>query len=348
MNKQELYKLADTNRQRGNTQLAKKYLKELLAADPQHESAWMLLAQVEQVKEDKMRCYERALKINPRNDEARIALIRLRSISPTLPARVVTVNPWEVTTPYKNPKRNFTVALGILLMLSAAAFAFAKVNPSSQLAKAILPATPTSYVQTPAGDVAPETRAEISNAYPEYAPLVDTLIAIAVNSANAGMKDAPERPGAEILPSEDAALAARAQLENSLPQPGTLATISLSEQQMTSWLSMGLQKNPDLPFRDVQVYLRDDRIQIWCMVNGSEDSTSVLLTGRLSISFNGSLYVDLDSLQIGPQTVPAFMVNQAETWLNQILAEKLDQFAPGLRMTSLNISNGLITMSAMR
>ena len=72
MNKQELLKQADYTFQRGNRELAKKYLTDFLAQYPNEESAWMLMARIEEEPERKIECYERALKINPNNTEAKI------------------------------------------------------------------------------------------------------------------------------------------------------------------------------------------------------------------------------------------------------------------------------------
>ncbi|KAA0265157.1 MAG: tetratricopeptide repeat protein [Chloroflexi bacterium] len=86
MNKHELLKQADYNFQRGNRELAGKYLSDLLAIQPDNEAAWMLLARVMEEKERKIECFERVLKINPKNEEAKLGLIRVRAaISPTLP-----------------------------------------------------------------------------------------------------------------------------------------------------------------------------------------------------------------------------------------------------------------------
>ena len=53
MNKQELFKQADYTFQRGNRELAKKYLTDLLTAFPDDEAAWLLLARVVEEKERK-------------------------------------------------------------------------------------------------------------------------------------------------------------------------------------------------------------------------------------------------------------------------------------------------------
>ena len=349
MNKQELLKQADYTFQRGNRALAGKYLNELLAIHPNDESAWMLLARVEQEKERRIECYERALRINPKSNEARIGLIRLRSISPTLPIQSGSIeNPWQAASPAGNTLRGLVLVAVILLGLGTATFMIAKNNPESTMAKLIIPPTPTSFVENLADDIAAQTRAQVSADYPRYAPLVDALIGLAVKSAESGMDGAPERPGAEIIPFEGAGAEARTKLQEALPQTGSLSSLTLDEQQITSWLVMELNNSPDLPLSDLQVYLRDDRIQIWSMVTGSANSTSALIVGTLSLDLNGKPGVEIESIQIGQQTVPDVLLSQGETWLDQLISEEINNLAPGLKIMNINISNGLITISGMR
>ena len=188
----------------------------------------------------------------------------------------------------------------------------------------------------------------MSEKYPQYAPLVDTLISFAVNNAESGLDGAPERPGAEIIPSDAEGAKAKTSFENALPQPGSLSSVTLTEEQITSWLAMEMKNNPDLPLSDVQVYLREDKIQIWGMVAGSTNSTSALITGNLGIDSNKNPSIKIESVQVGAQTIPDILVSQMEAWINEMLMEKINQQAPGLQIMDINLTNGLITISGKR
>ncbi len=342
MNKQELLKQADYTFQRGNRELAKKYLADLIAAYPNEEAAWMLLARVEEKKERKVECYQRVLKINPNNNEAKIALVRIHT-----PHQNHDIGKTR-QTPLQKSLRGAAVFGLLALTLVSASFFIARSNPNSRVAQLIIPATPTAYTETLTGDIASKTRSEISAKYPQYSALVDTLISLAVKSAENGMDGAPERPGAAIIPSDQDGEQARTQFEKSLPQPGSLSSVTLSEQQLTSWLTLEMENNPDLPLSDIQVYLRDDTIQIWGVVQGSSNSTSALIKGQVIIDASNNPSIDLESIQIGSQAIPDVLVTQAEGWLNQLLAEKIAEQVPGLQLMNINISSGLITISGMR
>ncbi|MBK7455246.1 MAG: hypothetical protein IPJ46_16435 [Anaerolineales bacterium] len=349
MNKKELLKQADYTFQRGNRELAKKYLAELLTEYPDEETAWMLMARMVEEKERRAECYERVLKINPKNHEARLWLGRIKSQDKTLPFRgFANSASVSIPGPLKNILRIVTVVAVMILILGTSTFVVARNNPGSDMAQLIIPATPTPLAQPLADDIAAQTRAEIGASYPQYAPLVDALISLAVSNAKNGMEGAPERPGAQIISSDTAGLEAKTALESALPQPGTLNTVTLTELQITSWLAMEMKNNPDLPMREIQVYLRNGQIQIWGIVNGSDNETSALINGIIDLDSNGQPAIKIESIQIGRQAIPNILLSQAETWLNQLLSEKINEQTPGLKIMNINISSGLITLSGMR
>jgi tetratricopeptide (TPR) repeat protein len=350
MNKQELFKQADTNFQRGNRELAGKYLAELLKAYPNEEAAWILFAKVVEEKERKIECYEHALKLNPNSTEIKLALARLKYPSKTLPrSEVINETHWNKPKPaISNGLRVFMIIAVIVFGLGSTTYVIARSNPESAVAKLILPATEEPFAGTLAEDVAAQTRSQVNTNYPQYKTLVDSLISLALSNAESGMEGAPERPGAEIIPSDSIGEEARLLMEKSMPRPGSLASITLTEQQLTSWLAMNMKNSPDLPLSEVQVYLRDDKVQVWGMVAGDSNSTSALIVGKLKIDSNDQPVMEIESMQIGQQVIPGILLSQAESWLNQALLEEVNRQAPGLKLMNINISSGLITMSGMR
>lgn len=348
MNKQELLTQADYTFQRGNRDLAKKYIAEILAVHPDDEPTWMLLARVVEEKERKVECYERILKLNPKNEEAKLALARVRaSINPTLPLPKTIRTPNQVS-PYRNLIRGAVVAVIALLLFGTTAFAIARNNPASRVAQVLAIATPTMYSTSLNGDVAPKTRAEISQKYPQYAPLLDALLGFAIDNAKNGMEGAPERPGDSITVSDQAGLEAKSIVENSVPQAGTLTSITITEQQITSWVALEMKNNPDLPLNDIQVYLRDGKVQFWGVVNGSDNSTSALVIGEIRIDENKKPYFNIESMQVGQQVIPDLLVSQMESWINQMMLENIEKQLPGLQLMNVKVTSGMITISGMR
>ncbi len=351
MNRRELLRQADYTFQRGNRELAEKYLTDLLTAHPDDEAAWILLAKVVEEKERKLECWQRALKINPGNNEVRIALARLTSASPTLPRKPVNapITPWLPARPYRSALPAVLMIVLLLSMFGATTLVVARNNPESNLARLLQISTPALYEDSPLPEnIAPQVRAQVGEKYPQYAPLVDALIRFALQNSENGMEGAPERPGAEIMVSEQSGMEAKKKLEQALPQPGALTTVTLTEQQLTSWLAAEMKNSPDLPLSDVQVYLRNGRIQIWGMVHGEEKSTAALVAATVTIDADKQPRFKVETVQIGQQIIPRFLLSQAETWLNEFISEKINAYVPGLQLMNVSIKNGMITASGMR
>jgi len=349
MTKQELLKQADYTFQRGNRELAKKYLSEYLTSYPDDEVAWMLMAKITGDHEHQIACYERVLKLNPNNNEARIGLTRIQTaVNPALSKTVARDKASVRQQPHKNVVRGVLAGVLIVVLLGTTTLVVARNNPSSKVAQMLFMATPTLQASNLAKDIAPETRAEVLDKYPQYAPVLDALISFAVSNAQNGMEGAPERPGDEIIVSDQSGAEAKIMLERSVPQPGSLSSITVTEQQITSWLAMEMKSKPDLPLSDVQVYLRDGQIQVWGIVSGGENQTSALITGEVQIDASKRPAFIIESMQVGQQVIPDFVVSQMETWLNQALLESIDKSAPGLELMNVKVANGLLIISGMR
>lgn len=348
MTKQELLKQADYAFQRGNRELAKKYLRDLLLQYPQEEAGWMLMAKLVDEPRQKIECYQRALKINPGNSEAKIWIARIETPTQPLPRN----NPpsqFRVSRSYKNALRWAGVLTALVVLFGATSYVVARKNPESAMAKILVASTPTMYVEiSKAGNVALQTRSALSAKYPQYAALADALVGFAVANANSGLEGAPERPGAKILPSDKAGMETEITIKKSIPQPGSLSSVSLTERQLTSWLAMKLKKTPDLPLSDIQVYLREGKVKIWGMVTSDDNSTSALMVGSLGIGDNKKPKFQIESMQIGRQVIPQPLVKQMEVWVNQALLENIEKQAPGLEIMNVNISSGMVTISGMR
>jgi len=351
MNKQDLLKQANYTFQRGNRELAQKLSAELLAQHPNDEAGWMLLGRVVTKKEHRIECYERVIKLNSNNVEAKIELVRAQFPGHTYDAKrgIVSENSSQLSKRFKFLMRSSFAVMAILLMLASTTFVIAKNSPQSRVAKLFISFTPTPDGKYPgADDVASKTRTDIKEKYPQYAPLVDALIGFAVDSAENGMDGAPTRPGNQMSISDQTGKQARSILENALPQPGSSASVSLSQQQVTSWMALELKNSPDLPVHDVQVYFENGEIQAWGIIEGQSNSTSALATGTVNVDANGIPTIKINSVQIGQKQVSSILLSQAESWLNQMLLEEINKQRPGLRITRVDIGGGVITISGTR
>lgn len=64
----------------GDKQTGKQLLIEILKVEPRNENAWLWMTQVVSEKEERVKCLERVLKINPNNEVAQKGLARLKPV----------------------------------------------------------------------------------------------------------------------------------------------------------------------------------------------------------------------------------------------------------------------------
>jgi hypothetical protein len=77
---------------------ARKLLREIVEAQPDHEAAWLWLAAAEETEAEKRRCLEQALQLNPENETPRQALARLGKGEIPLPQVADIVPPSEAVS----------------------------------------------------------------------------------------------------------------------------------------------------------------------------------------------------------------------------------------------------------
>jgi tetratricopeptide (TPR) repeat protein len=63
----------------GEKDKARRFLEQVVEADQTNETAWLWLSAVVDTREERIKCLERALKLNPANQDAKMALEWLRS-----------------------------------------------------------------------------------------------------------------------------------------------------------------------------------------------------------------------------------------------------------------------------
>ncbi|MBI3167884.1 MAG: hypothetical protein HYZ22_05360 [Chloroflexi bacterium] len=323
--------------QRGEREKAKKELANFLTQFPQNERAWVLMAQVVQDKQQKMDCYKRAIAINPKNLAAKTELVRLEYPGYTFdPKRgIVAESSKEMPGRVRAVSRTIFIVLALLFVLTGATLTYAKNNPESPIAK-VIPELPSVNL-------------DLEKLNPlQYDSPEEALIAFARDAAKTGMDGAPEKPGAGYAPSLSEGRNTFVRLENSVPAVGTSVTVRVTEAEATSMAAYVLSQNPQLPARNVQVYFRDGKVKIWCIVVGDGATTSALLTGSILVDANGTPSFQIDSAQAGQEKLQGALLAQAQFNVNQAIQSEINAQAPGTKVENVAIGGGVISVTVSR
>ncbi len=150
----------------GNPAMARRFLQQVTEQAPENELAWIWLATVAENTEQRRRCLERVLEINPANERAREALARLRRVpgSAQVPSAPVSAPPLNerdaLLRPAKRRRRMsplffaLTAFLALLLIGVGGVLLLGELQASPTATPTARRDTPTLAPTTPATAVA--------------------------------------------------------------------------------------------------------------------------------------------------------------------------------------------------
>lgn len=315
-------------------QAARSALRDYLAAHPADAEGWRLAARWAETPEQAAQCYEKALALCPDDLSAKQGLVAARYPGHTFdPAQgIVPAEPFALPARSRPAWRVAQWAGAGLLALAVAGLGLTWAQTQPPAAPALFPPDPAARVSAPAADVAPP----VSAVPLEKQALLEALIGLARLAIESDAGNAPTAPGPAQAVDVEQGRAFRRILKQALPEPGSAGQTLITEAQLTGWLALELANMPELPVRDPQVFLLDERVHVFATLTDGSRSTTALVVGGARLDEAGGLTLFIDSAQFGGLSVPQPLIDQGVAWLNARLAQEMDQQAPGLKITSLN------------
>ena len=122
-------------------------------------------------------------------------------------------------------------------------------------------------------------------------------------------------------------------------QNGQVSVI-INETQITSFLALKLSQQQNPPLTDVQVYLRDGKVQIFGNAKAGSVSTTALVVLGVNVSAEGQISFAVEKADFGPVPVPKSLLETLSSSLNEAFTGKVGTFATGIKITSIGIADG--------
>ncbi len=152
----------------------------------------------------------------------------------------------------------------------------------------------------------------------------------------------PTPPGSPIPVSTEAAgelTTLWSDAATTVPQGGEVS-ITLTEAQLTSFVALRLQTQPDAPLTDVQVFLRDGKIQLFGNAQAGNVKTTALVVVAVTVTPEGTVLFKAEKADFGPLPVPTALLDTVSTTLNEAFTGNIGSTATGLKITNLLIADG--------
>jgi hypothetical protein len=132
---------------------------------------------------------------------------------------------------------------------------------------------------------------------------------------------------------------------------GTI-TVNLTETQITSYLAGRLQTDPSLQqserkplITEPQVYLRDGQMQIYGKTQQGMFAANIGIVLNMGVDANGQPQIDIVSADFGPFPAPDGLKEAITAMVREAYTGSLGPVATGLRIESISIANGVMTVT---
>ncbi|WKZ45399.1 MAG: hypothetical protein QY302_06370 [Anaerolineales bacterium] len=131
-----------------------------------------------------------------------------------------------------------------------------------------------------------------------------------------------------------------------------VVTITITEPQITSYLALRLQSDPNFQqenstplITDPQVYLRDGQMKIYGKTQQGMFTANIGIIVNVGVDENGKPKIEIASADFGPFPAPQGINDAITAMIEEAYTGSLGPVATGLRIESVNISNGTMTVT---
>lgn len=168
---------------------------------------------------------------------------------------------------------------------------------------------------------------------------------LAASLACAVAVEGPTPPGSPISVSTEAAGQLADLWKNAVANPANgQVSIVVSETQLTSFLAAKLAENKDTVISNPQVYLRDNKIQLYGTAKAADVTTTVSAAFSTTVTEQGTLQLQVASANFGPVSLPTDLLARLSIMLNDGLTGSLSDMAVGVKIVSVVILDGQMTL----
>ncbi len=122
-------------------------------------------------------------------------------------------------------------------------------------------------------------------------------------------------------------------------------TIHITEEELTSYLTFKLAGDENALFQEPQVYLRDQQIQIYGQAQAGKFTATIGIIVTATIGPEGKPVLEIVSADFGPLPVPDGLKKALTDMITEAYTGSLGPVATGFRLESIDIQNGVMTLT---
>jgi hypothetical protein len=125
-----------------------------------------------------------------------------------------------------------------------------------------------------------------------------------------------------------------------------VVTLQITESQLTSYMALKMQEQPNPPFTEPQVYLRNGQMQMYGKIDRGMFAANMLITMNVGIDpITGLPKFEIASADFGPFPAPEGLNTAISVLIDEAFTGSLGPVAIGFRLESVTIADGSMTMT---
>lgn len=157
----------------------------------------------------------------------------------------------------------------------------------------------------------------------------------------------PEYPEGAIPVSVEAVESLRTQIEAAVmagAESGVI-TLQISEEQITSYIALKMAAQESPAFKEPQVFLRDGQMQVYGKIERGYFNANVFVALSVTVDELGQPRIEIATADFGPFPAPDGLKQSLTSVITEAYTGSLGPIATGFRLESINIANGLMTVT---
>jgi hypothetical protein len=122
-------------------------------------------------------------------------------------------------------------------------------------------------------------------------------------------------------------------------------SVTMTEAQVTSYVALKLAEEPDSPFEDVQIFLRDGKITMQAQAIAGDMRVPAHIVLGVTPSTDGPVSIAIEEADFGPVPVPESILEDISDGLNDLIVGQLGNQTADFSITSIVIADGQMAVS---
>ncbi len=183
---------------------------------------------------------------------------------------------------------------------------------------------------------------------PQMRLFVVLLVIIAVTLA-CSIPTGPERPPTPVLLTTQEVEQFQGDIQATLAnsaQSGEV-TVTITEQQLHSYMIAKLAEDPGLPITEPQVALTNGQVEVYGKVIQSGLTTDMQVVLQPRIDENGSPKLDVASINLGPFPVPDSLKQRVQAMADDALVDTLSATAGRFQVTNIVVTDEAVAVTGI-